>query len=819
MVHFKSSKILNIHIFQSGGNVMGIGKNKWGKTLLATSLSLGLASSSLFAGTIDAKAQTALDEVLKGKHNHSHSGLDLAIVNEDRLLESLIKRGVISKDASAKQKEAALHEYLEVKGKNTESNGNDPLASKAKASQAEKQQQFKEFNNGLLNGDGNKYGHLKGNPKPVEETPYDGDVRKDKVLVLAVEYSDFEHNNIQPGETDNYYSDYPLEHYEDMIFGDEGVKGPNGEDLVSMKQFYEQQSGGTYSVQGNAYGWLKVPGTAEFYGADRSTGHDNVTPGGSKQLVVDTYAAAKAAGVPLEDYDLEDPHDLDGDGNVLEPDGLVDHLMIIHAGMGQEAGGGSLGDNAIWSHRSAKFFDPDGLGKGLPGFYDYTMMPEDGAVGVFAHEYGHDLGYPDEYDTIYSGTGEAVAYWSIMASGSWAGKIPGTEPTGFSPLAKTYFQSTLGGNWTTPADIDWKDVSSKGTQFLLDQANSPNGKNEQALKVNLPQKKTFVNAPVDGSYEYWGGQADEIDTNMVADVDLTGKNTATLTFDAWYDIEEQWDFAFVQVSTDNGASWKSLGNDHTRSDVVPEGYPTILNSMPGFSGNSNGWQAQSFDLSEYKDQKIKLRLRYATDWGTSNPGFYADNIKVVADGATLLEDGAEGTSKFGLNGFTKSDGYKYGDHYYLLEWRNHKGVDMGLKNIKRGATLMSYDGGLVVWYVDPSYTDNWTGVHPGEGFVGVVDAHVNTDLTWNTGVQASTRFHVADAAFGLDKTSGLNINYPGVQTLTLPSQPGVSLFDDSKSFANKYMPDAGRKIENYGLKVRVNGQAKDKSVGAVVIYK
>lgn len=804
---------------------MGKGKKVWGKTLLATSLSLGLASSSLFAGSVDAvdvQAQTALNEVLKGKHSHSHSSLDLAIVNEERLLESLIKRGVISKDASAKQKEAALHNYLELKGKNEETKSNDPLAAKAKASAAEKEQKFKEFNNGLLKGNGNKYGHLKGNPAPVDETAYTGEVRKDKVLVLSVEYSDFEHNNIKPGETDNYYKDYPLSHYEDMIFGDNGVKGPNGENLVSMKQFYEQQSGGTYSVQGKAYGWLKVPGTAAFYGADRASGgHDNVTPGGSKKLVADTYAAAKAAGVPLQDYDLEDPHDLDGDGNVREPDGLVDHLMIIHAGMGQEAGGGSLGDNAIWSHRSASFVDPDGLGKGLPGFYDYTMMPEDGATGVFAHEYGHDLGYPDEYDTIYSGTGEAVAYWSIMASGSWAGKIPGTEPTGFSPLAKAYLQSTLGGNWTTPTAVNWEDVSSKGTQFLLDQANSPNGKNEQAIKVNLPQKKTFVNAPASGSYEYWGGQADEIDTNMVADVDLTGKNAATLTFDAWYDIEEQWDFAFVQVSTDNGATWKSLGNSNTRSDVVAEGYPTILTSMPGFTGNSNGWKPQSFDLSEYKGQKIKLRLRYATDWGTSHIGFYADNIKVVADGTTLLEDGAEAaTSKFDLKGgFTKSDGYKYGDHYYLLEWRNHKGVDRGLKNIKRGASLMSYDGGLVVWYVDPSYTDNWTGAHPGEGFVGVVDAHVDTNLTWSTGVQASTRFHVADAAFGLDKTSGLNINYPGVQSLSLPSQPGVSLFDDSKSYVNKYMPDAGRKTENYGLKIRVNGQAKDKSVGSVVIYK
>lgn len=798
------------------------------KKVLKTSLSSVVLAGTLFAGFPGAYVPKEIDVLHKAEaqKSHSHSSLDLAIMNDEKLIESFIKRGLLSKDASDAEKQKFLKNYLALKGKATESKESDPLAAKVKASQAEKQRNFKDFNNGLLNGKGEKKGHLKGNPDPVSETAYNGGKREDKVLVLAVEYSDFAHNSIQPGETDNYYPDYPLEHYEDMIFGNDGVKGPNGENLVSMKQFYEKQSGGTYSVDGKAYGWLKVPGTAKFYGADRATGgHDNVTPGGSKQLVVDAYKAALAAGVPVEDYDLEDPHDLDGDGNLLEKDGLVDHLMIIHAGMGQEAGGGSLEDNAIWSHRSAKFVDLDGLGVGKPGFYDYTMMPEDGATGVFAHEYGHDLGYPDEYDTQYTGTGEAVAYWSIMASGSWAGKIPGTEPTGFSPLAKAYLQSSLGGNWTNDTvEIDWEEVSTKGTQVLLDQANSPNGKNAITAKINLPQKKTFINTPATGTYEYWGGQQDEIDTNMVTSVDLTGKNSATLTFDAWYDIEEQWDFAFVQVSEDNGTTWKSLGNTNTRSDVVPEGYPTILNSMPGFTGKSDGWKAQSFDLSAYAGKKVQLRLRYATDWGTSEKGFYADNIKVVADGKTIVEDGAEKdtVSSFTLNGFTKSDGNKYSDHYYLLEWRNHKGVDTGLANIKRGNSIMSYDGGLVVWYVDPTFTDNWTGVHPGEGFLGVVDAHPETSLVWDIkngdDMQASSRYHIADAAFGLNPTSGLDLIYP-TQTLNLDSQERVTLFDDSNSFLNTFMPDAGRAIGNYGLKVRVNGQATDKSVGSIVIYK
>ncbi|NHM31878.1 immune inhibitor A domain-containing protein [Neobacillus terrae] len=799
--------------------------NKFLKSGLTTAVIAGTLFSGFPGNYFNTAGTSPLHKVqAQANVSQSYGSLDLSIVNDEKLLESLIKRGVIPAGASAAEKQKALNNYLEVKGKDDKAKQSDPLAAKVKAADAEKQRKFKDFNHGLLKGQGNKYGQLKGNPDPVQEGASPGVKKKGKLLTLTVEFSDLPHNQIQPDETDNYYKDYNLQHYEDMIFGEKGVQGPNGEDFVSQKQFYEQQSGGTYTVEGKAYGWLKVPGTAAFYGADAKGGHDNVGPGGSKQLVKDTLEAAKAAGIPLQDYDLEDPHDLNGNGNLWEPDGLVDHLQIIHSGMGQEAGGGKQGDNAIWSHRSAVFYDPDGLGKGLPGFYDYTMMPEDGATGVFAHEYGHDLGLPDEYDTQYTGTGEAIGYWSIMASGSWAGKVPGAEPTGFSPFAKSYFASTLGGEWAKPTAVNWEDVSTKGTQFLLDQGNSPLGKNGQTVQINLPQKKTHVLDPLTGSYSFWGGNGDEINNTMVTNVDLTGKTTASLTFDAWYKIEESWDFAFVQVSEDGGKTWKSLSNADTRSDVVNGVYPTIPDNLPGFTGDSKGWKKETFDLSAYTGKKIQVQFRYITDWGYSDTGLFVDNVRVTADGTDILTDGAENASSaFTMKGFDRFDGNVYANQYYLLEWRNHKGVDEGLAHIKRGNSLMSYDGGLVVWYVDESYTDNFTGTHPGDGWLGVVDAHQGNDLLWQlaTGktAEASTRYHIADAAFGLNPTSGLNIDYPGVQTLTSPSLPAISLFNDSNSFANTFMPDAGRNLGKYGLKVRVNGQSTDKSVGSIVIYK
>ena len=82
----------------------------------------------------------------------------------------------------------------------------------------------------------------------------------------------------------------------------------------------------------------------------------------------------------------------------------------------------------------------------------------------------------------------------------------------------------------------------------------------------------------------WGNQGDEADNALIFEADLSGVNSATLKFDNFLDIEEQWDFGVVQVSTDGGETWKSLENENTRNDVVDEGYPKIKDNVPGFTG-------------------------------------------------------------------------------------------------------------------------------------------------------------------------------------------------------------------------------------------
>ncbi len=135
-------------------------------------------------------------------------------------------------------------------------------------------------------------------------------------------------------------------------------------------------------------------------------------------------------------------------------------------------------------------------------------------------------------------------------------------------------------------------------------------------------------------------------------------------------------------------------------NITTDTNPNDQNPGNGITGKSDGWIDAKFDLSAYTGKNVQVKINYWTDVAAVYPGLYVDDIKVTADGKQVFFDDAEGKAKVKLDGFTKDTGVKKSEHYYLLEWRNHQGVDEGLAHIRRGDSLMSYDPGLVIWYAD-----------------------------------------------------------------------------------------------------------------------
>lgn len=115
---------------------------------------------------------------------------------------------------------------------------------------------------------------------------------------------------------------------------------------------------------------------------------------------------------------------------------------------------------------------------------------------------------------------------------------------------------------------------------------------------------------------------------MLTPVDLTGYQYGELRFWTKWAIDPTWDFATVEVTTDNGGSWTTLRSklSHAGSDQDPAqsagrwGYESYT---PGLT-----WVEQQMDLTPYTGSQIKLRFRVMADGGQQRDGFYVDDIRL-----------------------------------------------------------------------------------------------------------------------------------------------------------------------------------------------
>ncbi|HAH03125.1 MAG TPA: protease, partial [Vibrio sp.] len=230
----------------------------------------------------------------------------------------------------------------------------------------------------------------------------------------------------------------------------------------------------------------------------------------------------------------------------------------------------------IWSHRFnlGRTHVLEGTSSSLPdrfggqyAAFDYTIQPIDAAAGVCAHEYGHDLGLPDEYDTQYTGKGEPVSYWSIMSSGSWAGKIGGTQPTAFSSWAKHFLQKSIGGRWVNDDQISIDDLEDNPQVYTLFQTTDNSRPN--MIKVDLPEKQIESLKPFEGEYSFHSQKGDDLKNSMTRKLVIPAGDSALLSFKTWYEIEKDYDFARVLINGQAIAGNITSMDDPYNTGLVP----------------------------------------------------------------------------------------------------------------------------------------------------------------------------------------------------------------------------------------------------------
>jgi immune inhibitor A len=187
------------------------------------------------------------------------------------------------------------------------------------------------------------------------------------------------HNAIpQPDRTvDNttiWVPDFSRQHFEEVLFSE----SPGA---LSMRRFYIEQSSNRYAVNGDVTDWVRVPYNEARYGSNYCGSNVCPTTWRFVQESVNAwYVSQVAAGKTaaeidayLAQFDVWDRYDHDGDGNFNEPDGYIVHFQSVHAGEGEETGGGAQGSQAIWSHRWYVQLTP--VGRGGPTLDDGTLVP------------------------------------------------------------------------------------------------------------------------------------------------------------------------------------------------------------------------------------------------------------------------------------------------------------------------------------------------------------------------------------------------------------------------------------------------------------
>jgi immune inhibitor A len=172
-------------------------------------------------------------------------------------------------------------------------------------------------------------------------------------------------------------------------------------------------------------------------------------------------------------------------------------------------------------------------------------------------------------------------------------------------------------------------------QSELGTAQEPN-----ALHVDFSGGPDTVVIPTkahSGSSIWWSNRGDVADMNMTRPFDLRSLKSATLDFYTWFDIEEDLDYGYAEVSTDGGATWETLRGRYT-TDTNPNG----TNFGTAFTGRSadkqdadrDGWLHESINLSAYAGKEIQVRFEYITDDAYNVEGMAVDDISIPELGYT-----------------------------------------------------------------------------------------------------------------------------------------------------------------------------------------
>lgn len=240
----------------------------------------------------------------------------------------------------------------------------------------------------------------------------------------------------------------------------------------------------------------------------------------------------------------------------------------------------------------------------------------DAALGRLAAQQGDGAAGIDEF---LAATGETARFGDVFAdwiAANVLGAASGPYAAG-GPMAIEIEETLAAGERR----------DGRATQFGTDYYRLDVGAGEHTVRFSGATEVPVLPVEADATGFYWSNTGDAVDTTLTSgDVDLSAVAAPALAFRSWYDIERWYDWGYVAVSTDGGATWTALAGTSTTTED-----PVGLAYGPGFGGESGGgpaWIDERVDLSAYAGQRVRLRFEYVTDGGTHGEGWAVDDVRI-----------------------------------------------------------------------------------------------------------------------------------------------------------------------------------------------
>ena len=129
--------------------------------------------------------------------------------------------------------------------------------------------------------------------------------------------------------------------------------------------------------------------------------------------------------------------------------------------------------------------------------------------------------------------------------------------------------------------------------------------------------------PHSGAYAFWSNKGDESDMTLTQTFDFSAyQRPLTLQYWTWYDLEEDYDYLYLEASMD-GENWEILTTPSgTAKDPSGNSYGW------GYNGESGGWVKESVDLSKFAGKQVYVRFEYVTDAAVNGEGMLIDDITI-----------------------------------------------------------------------------------------------------------------------------------------------------------------------------------------------